>query len=64
MVATRGQAGSDGLVTSTPSAAAPVRHTAALAPASEAGPVGRCGDRTTPVDPAGSADSDNSDGNQ
>ncbi len=56
MVATQGQAVSDGPVTSTPSSAAPVRHTVTqVAPASEAGPTRRCGDRAMRVDLAGSA---------
>ncbi len=40
MVATRGQTGSDGPATSTPSSAAPVRHTAASAPTPNAGANG------------------------
>ena len=48
MVATQGQAVSDGPVTSTQSSAPPVRHNVTqVAPASEAGPTGRCGDRAT-----------------
>ncbi len=54
MVATRGQAGGDGPVTSTPNAAAPVPHTATLTPVSEAGSAGRCGDRATSADAAAS----------
>ncbi len=55
MVATRGQTGSDGPVTSTPNAAAPVRHTATMAPVLEAGLTGKCGDRATSTDPTASA---------
>ncbi len=67
MVATRGQAGSDGPVTSAPSAAAPVRHTANLAPVSEAESTGRCGERAASADPTDSAVFPNAnltDGNQ
>ncbi len=47
MVATRGQAGSDDPATSTPSSAAPVRHTATFAPTSDAGATGRSEGKTT-----------------
>ncbi len=55
MVATRGQTGSDGPATSTPSSAAPMRHTATLAPTSDAGAVGRSEGRTTSADLTGRA---------
>ncbi len=55
MVATRGQTGSVRPVMSTPSAAAPVRHTATLTPVLEAGSMGRCGDRAASADPTASA---------
>ena len=59
MVATRGQTGSDGPATSTPSSAAPVRHTAASAPTPDAGAngggettqAGGC-TKVTQIDPA------------
>ena len=41
MVETRGQTGSEGSVTSTPNTTAPVRPTAAMAPATKAGLPGR-----------------------
>ncbi len=55
MVATRGQAGSDGPVTFTPSAAAPVRPTANLAPVLEAGSTGRDGECAASTYPIASA---------
>ncbi len=55
MVATRGQTGSDGPATSTPSSAAPVRHDATLAPTSDAGAAGRSEGRATLADLTGGA---------
>ncbi len=55
MVATRGQRGCDGPATSTPSSAAPVRHTATSAPTSDAGATGRNEGRTTSTDLMGGA---------
>ncbi len=58
MVATGGQTGSDGPVTSTTNTTAgsrPVRPIAAMVPATKAGPAGRSEARAMPVDPTGSA---------
>ncbi len=55
MVATRGQTGSDGPATSTPSSAPPLRHIATLAPTSNAGAAGRNEGRTTSADLTGGA---------
>ncbi len=51
----RGQTGSDGPATSTPSSAAPVRHTTTLATTSDAGAAGRNVGRTTSADLTGGA---------
>ncbi len=55
MVATRGQARSDGPVTSTPSTAAPARHNVNVATVSEAGSTGRGGECAASIDPTASA---------
>ncbi len=55
MVVTRGQTGSGGPATYTPSSAAPVRYTVALAPTSDAGATGWSEGRTTSTDPTGGA---------
>ncbi len=55
MVATRGQTGSDGPVTSTSSTAAPARHNVNVATMSEAGSTGRGGERAGFIDPTASA---------
>ncbi len=51
MVATTGQTGSDGPVTSTPSTAVPACHTANVAQVSKAGSTGRCGEHAASTDP-------------
>ncbi len=55
MVVTRGQTGSDGPVTPTPSTTAPVRHNANVTTVSDAGSTGRCGERAASADPTASA---------
>ncbi len=55
MVVTRGQTGSDGPVTPTPSTTAPVRHNANVTTVSEAGSTGRCGECAASTDPTASA---------
>ncbi len=55
MVVTRGQTGSDGSVTPTPSTAASVRHNANVTIVSDAGSAGRCGERAASTDPTVSA---------
>ena len=57
MVVTRGQTGSDGPVTPTPSTAASVRHNANVTTVSDAGSAGRCGERAASTDPTASAGS-------
>ncbi len=51
MVVTKGQTGSDGPVTPTPSTAAPVRHNTNVPTVSDAGSAGRCGERAVSTDP-------------
>ncbi len=55
MVATRGQTGSDGPVTSTSSTTAPVRHNVNVATVSKAGSTRRCGEHAISTDPTASA---------
>ncbi len=55
MVATRGQTGSNGPVTSTPTTVATACHTTNAASVSEAGSMGRCGECTASTDPTASA---------
>ncbi len=55
MVVTRGQTGSNDPATSTPSSAAPVRHTTTLAPTSDAGAAGWSEGRTTSANLMGGA---------
>ncbi len=50
MVVTRGQTGSDGPVTPTPSTAASVHHNANVTSVSDAGSDGRCGERAASTD--------------
>ncbi len=58
MVVTRGQTGSDGPVTPTPSTTAPVCHSANATTVSDAGSVGRCGEHVASTDPTVSAPRD------
>ena len=51
VVVTRGQTGSVGPVTPTASTAAPARHNTNVTITSDAGSVGRCGERAASTDP-------------